>query len=194
MGGLAKRENALKKYYENPNYCKCCGEIIKVKDDEKPSIVKQRMFCSLECRSKFQSEKMIGNDIRKYETNNCLNCSKQLGNHRKKYCDNKCQQEYQYNKYIEDWKMGLVDGLSSKYELSNFIKKYIKDKYNNKCCECGWNKVNPVTQTSPLEIHHIDGNYKNTTEDNLILLCPNCHSLTENYKALNKNGRKERYS
>lgn len=34
----------------------------------------------------------------------------------------------------------------------------------------------------PLELHHIDGNRNNNTLDNLKLLCPNCHSLTENYR------------
>lgn len=36
-----------------------------------------------------------------------------------------------------------------------------------------------------LELHHIDGNSDNNTSDNLKLLCPNCHSMTENYKAKN---------
>ena len=35
-------------------------------------------------------------------------------------------------------------------------------------------------------IHHIDGDYKNNNEDNLQLICPNCHSLTETYKSHNK--------
>ena len=87
---------------------------------------------------------------------------------------------------------GLVDGLVSKYQLSENVKRYIREKFDNKCCECGWDKINHVTGRSPLEVHHIDGNYKNNLEENLVLLCPNCHSLTENYKALNKNGRKER--
>lgn len=39
---------------------------------------------------------------------------------------------------------------------------------------------------------HADGNYKNNNEDNLELICPNCHSLTYNYKSANKNGRKNR--
>ena len=35
--------------------------------------------------------------------------------------------------------------------------------------------------------------YKNNNEDNLILLCPNCHSLTSTYKGANLNhGRKSR--
>ncbi|MFW5895280.1 MAG: HNH endonuclease [archaeon] len=36
-----------------------------------------------------------------------------------------------------------------------------------------------------LEIEHIDGNAKNNREENLDLICPNCHSLTSTYKALN---------
>jgi DNA-directed RNA polymerase subunit RPC12/RpoP len=40
-----------------------------------------------------------------------------------------------------------------------------------------------------LEIHHIDGNYLNNTIENLQVLCPNCHSLTLNYKALNNSER-----
>lgn len=37
------------------------------------------------------------------------------------------------------------------------------------------------------------GNYSNNLESNLILLCPNCHSLTSTYKGANRgHGRKER--
>lgn len=56
--------------------------------------------------------------------------------------------------------------------------------------EIGWNKRHSVTQNVPLDIDHIDGNHKNNTENNLRLLCPNCHALTTNFKNLNKgNGR-----
>ena len=66
------------------------------------------------------------------------------------------------------------------------------DKYSCKCQLCGWGKMNIYTNKIPLEVHHIDGNYKNNKEENLQLLCPNCHSLTETYKNHNKSGRKER--
>ena len=33
----------------------------------------------------------------------CLNC-KTIINKRSKYCSNKCQKDYQYKKYIKDWK------------------------------------------------------------------------------------------
>lgn len=76
-------------------------------------------------------------------------------------------------------------------QLSAHLRKYIFDKYNNKCCICGWGERNPYTNTIPLEIDHIDGDYKNNREDNLRLICPNCHSLTENYRGANR-GKGER--
>jgi Zn finger protein HypA/HybF involved in hydrogenase expression len=67
------------------------------------------------------------------------------------------------------------------------------EKYDNKCARCGWAEINPTSGKIPLEVEHIDGNYKNTTEENLTLLCPNCHALTPTYRSLNiGHGRKER--
>lgn len=90
-------------------------------------------------------------------------------------------------------KNGKVNGMRGKYQISMHIKKYIFEKYNNKCSICGWSKINPFTKTIPLEIEHKDGNFKNNSEENLILLCPNCHSLTPTYKGANlHHGRKDR--
>lgn len=47
--------------------------------------------------------------------------------------------------------------------------------------------MNKFTNIIPLEVEHMDGNYKNNEENNLILLCPNCHSLTATYKGANLN-------
>lgn len=63
-------------------------------------------------------------------------------------------------------------------------------KHNNKCEKCGWGEVNPYTGKIPLQVHHIDGDCTNNSEENLQLLCPNCHSLTETYGGLNKGNSK----
>ncbi len=34
----------------------------------------------------------------------------------------------------------------------------------------------------PLELHHKDGDRTNNALDNIELLCPNCHALTDNYR------------
>ena len=122
----------------------------------------------------------------------CVNCGKKILN-KKKFCNNHCQKEYQYKEYIKNWKEGKIDGIRGEYQISMYIKTYLFKKYNNKCARCGWGEINTYTNKIPLEIEHIDGNYKNNNEENLILLCPNCHSLTSTYKGANLNhGRKSR--
>ena len=125
--------------------------------------------------------------------NYCLNCGKELARSAKKYCSYNCQKEYQYNQKIQEWKNGIFNGLKGTNQLSGYIKKYMLDKANYSCEICGWNKINPYTNTLPLEIHHIDGDYKNNKEENLQVLCPNCHSLTNSYRGANRGaGREDR--
>lgn len=123
----------------------------------------------------------------------CSNCENFIKErHSKKFCSRKCQQDFQYKEYIDRWKVGMESG-SRGYQVSKHIRRYLFEKYNSSCSICGWNKVNITTGKIPLEIEHIDGHFDNNIENNLTLLCPNCHSLTSTYKSLNKgNGRKAR--
>lgn len=99
-----------------------------------------------------------------------------------------------YEEYIARWKAGQESGMRGKMSISNHIRQYLFEKYGNKCCECGWSQVNIFSGKIPLEVEHIDGNHKNNSEENLKLLCPNCHALTATYRALNRGrGRKDRY-
>jgi hypothetical protein len=65
------------------------------------------------------------------------------------------------------------------------------EKYNRACSLCGWSKINPATGNIPLEIDHIDGNAENNKEDNLRMLCPNCHALTPSFRNLNRGAGRE---
>jgi DNA-directed RNA polymerase subunit RPC12/RpoP len=123
------------------------------------------------------------------ESYKCLSCSKSFDafpSQHKKYCDTKCQNEFQYREFIKKWKLGEHDGMRGKTSTSHHIRKYLFEKYNNSCCECGWSKTNLFTNKIPLELEHIDGNFANNIEDNLKLLCSNCHSLTSTWKGANK--------
>lgn len=123
----------------------------------------------------------------------CIICNKVLTKSQKKFCSHECQQIYEQKEWENRWKNGEETGLKGEYGISSYLKHYLFNKYNNKCAKCGWGETNPYTGKIPLEVEHIDGNYLNNSEENLILLCPNCHSLTATYKGANKgNGRKER--
>jgi len=123
----------------------------------------------------------------------CLNCGQNLHKAHLKFCSHQCQQNWEQKEWEKRWKEGKETGLKGEYQVSSYLKCYLFKKYNNKCARCGWGETNPYTNKIPLEVEHIDGNYLNNSEENLILLCPNCHSLTATYKGANKgNGRKER--
>ncbi len=121
-----------------------------------------------------------------YGKRNCVNCGKEIENGKrgKLFCCEHCHQEHLYKEYIKRWKNGFEKGCKGS-GVSKYIIRYLREKYNNSCQLCGWSKVNTYTNKVPLHVHHIDGDCTNNKEENLQLLCPNCHSLTENFAALN---------
>ena len=116
---------------------------------------------------------------------NCLNCGCECARSTYIYCSNKCQQQYQKNKIRSDW-----------YNNQNipgwkYIKTILFEDRGNKCEVCGISEWNGKSLS--LEIDHIDGIHTNNNPNNLRIICPNCHSQTDTYKARNKgNGRASR--
>lgn len=53
-----------------------------------------------------------------------------------------------------------------------------------KCQKCG-NDGNWQNEQLTLQLHHIDGDKTNNELSNLIFLCPNCHSQTDNFAGKN---------
>jgi hypothetical protein len=122
----------------------------------------------------------------------CGHCGKQFNAVNSVYCDHRCQVAHQYKQRIELWRDGKIDGMCG-WGTSKTIRRYLIEKYGNKCSRCGWCEINPHTKKIPLQIDHIDGDYRNNKEENLTLLCPNCHCLTPTWGGRNKGKGRPRY-
>ena len=78
----------------------------------------------------------------------------------------------------------LLDILQGKYPYyrSHLLKiKLVKAGFKKLECEkCGWCKKSGY-DTIPVELHHINGDHTDHCLENLQILCPNCHALTDSY-------------
>lgn len=75
---------------------------------------------------------------------------------------------------LKDW---------SNYSRAVNCKKHLIKIRGNKCEECQLDKWRG--ELIKLEIHHKDGDKTNNDENNLQLVCPNCHSFTKTWKKNN---------
>lgn len=50
------RERAIENYYKNPKLCKECGCVIQVKNDQKCSEVRKKVFCGNSCSATFNNK------------------------------------------------------------------------------------------------------------------------------------------
>lgn len=63
------------------------------------------------------------------------------------------------------------------------IRRILLDKREHRCESC--KRKTWMGKSISLQVHHVDGNSDNNDENNLKLLCPNCHSQTPNFMGKN---------
>jgi len=157
-----------------------------------------RRFCSMDCKREFYKKP---DKIYKEIFSNCGYCGKQFsyikkGSIKQKYCSGKCRAAYWYRiriskckncgkPFSEEWQKNIRDKFCNKKCRDDFQRKNGKITKRNgvrryfnrrgliiKCDGCGYDKHPEI-----LGVHHKDENPENHALDNLIVLCPNCHSL-----------------
>lgn len=149
-----------------------------------------RRGIEIPARRKINKKETFGRGKYKYERGVCVRCGKEFIKYPNKtnlFCSYHCQCEQEYEENVTKWKNGEISGHTQRYKVSGFVKRYLFEKTNYCCEECGCNLVNKYTGNSILQIHHKDGNAANTREENLEVICPNCHAMTENFGSRNKN-------
>jgi 5-methylcytosine-specific restriction endonuclease McrA len=110
-------------------------------------------------------------------------CGRRTNTSVARYCSVRCQQVEEHRCRVELLEAGCYP--PSQWS-TQFIRRYLIERFGEKCSGCGWAERHPVTGRFMVEVEHIDGDWRNTRPENLTLLCPNCHSLTPTFKALNK--------
>lgn len=74
------------------------------------------------------------------------------------------------------------------------LKRAMREKgVAERCALCGAEGV-WLGEHLPLEVDHIDGDWRNNRLENLRLLCPNCHSTTDRYRGRGTRRARERAS
>ena len=88
----------------------------------------------------------------------CKRCGREMPIHAKGVCPG-CYTTIFSLQYNKDWN----------YKNRHNIDVTVYKKITQKCMICDFNKI--------IDLHHLDGNKENNSEDNLIGLCPNHHKM-----------------
>lgn len=148
---------------------------------------------------KFCSRKCVAASLTKHKTDNatCSLCHspfhatktrKQSSKSNFLFCSRACKNKAQaigsgFDSMLPSHYGSSNSGNSSTYRRIAF------ENHPNCCFDCQWNQYLDV-----LDVHHIDSDRTNNHPDNLMILCPTCHTVRH---FLAKNGRylgKNRYS
>ncbi len=93
----------------------------------------------------------------------CKRCKREMPHH----CKGLCPGCYNFMFHLEKTK-------SLNYKKYHNISLELYRKLTKKCMVCGFDKV--------VELHHLDENKENSSEQNLIGLCPNHHKMLHDFR------------
>ena len=152
--GCAKlKKLAIERYYKSPNKCLYCGNIILIKDGEKPSTTKEKKFCNLSCAASYNNTRKEKKIISDEEKN------------RRKERDREYSKNYKNNHKEETLARAKVYRVKNKEKNNIYSKKHSAEirinfieMYGGKCECCG------EAQVEFLTLDHMDYSSKEKGE------------------------------
>ena len=170
---ILERSKALDRYYQSPNYCLHCVQIIHVKDKERPSLTRKKKFCGHSCANAFNNAL----SPKRKRIHQCLICGSPVLATRK-YCSDGCRRagriprlRINTSKLVVTWRQRA---------------KLRAVAYKGGCCQvCGYNQcmramnfhhINPLVKDFTISAAIYSWDKIRTELDKCVLLCANCHA------------------
>lgn len=160
IGNKKRREKSLEDYYQSPNICKSCGEVIRVNDNQKVSEVRKKYFCNSSCSAKFNN------------------------------LEREKKQKEEKKEIVRPERFSFFNGITKKkffekkgiyYKFRAEIRKhaqyvYEKNKGDKTCKVCGYDKHIQVCHIISVSSFSDESLITEiNSKDNLVGLCPNHH-------------------
>lgn len=171
--------------------CPVCLEIKIIAKTEES----KRKYCSRTCASTVNGsmfpKRGLSPEERLNRQKSCKSCGNETNN--AEFCSKKCVNFAIKKKALDSF----LAGESKVLIKTPTVYAYLLDRQDGTCAVCD---MPPVWNGKPLIfIHdHIDGNSENNHPDNIRLVCSNCDSQLDTYKAKNKGSgrhyRRTRYA
>lgn len=168
-----KRDKAVKR---NTRPCRECGKMFYRKDSR---ILSCSRSCGIAYSNRVNPKRKKLSISHQCAAVNCTNTAERIRGDIY-LCSKECR--YAYN--VHEWLEGRESG-SNKYTYKAFVKQYLLETYGYRCVLCDICEHRPEV-VEVLQLDHIDGHWDNNSPDNVRMLCPTCHALTETYGAKNK--------
>lgn len=173
--------------------CERCGEEKKMWPSEMKN--REKTFCSVECRSQWISETKSGENSPRYKrvTVGCDVCGEtkemwpsQADEYDHHFCSDECENTWRSENFKKEQNPVWAGGYEPFYG-SNWRKKRreVVERDGDECRVCG---ITADEYGRSIDVHHIesvtsfDKPEKANTLDNMIQLCPTCHTQAEHDK------------
>ena len=181
-----KRQASIDRYYQNPNLCGCCNEVIQVSDGVKVAEVRRRKFCGHSCAArknnlgKLKNPDGVGGFTKKSELNlTCVWCGRKFLS---KIPRKSCADCYELpNKVLTLTTKGELflrckTWQSARSTIQSHARQVLARSGEQECSICGYSKHIEAAHRQSVSSFSSEATLGEiNSPDNLLALCPNHH-------------------